>query len=370
MIGTLKVEKRKIMAPGGDYRAIVVPACKYMPQETLKHLAVLAECGARIIFEKGLPADVPGLADLEKRRAQFAADRARLEKAKVGVVDDVAKGLEGVVSREPMTDAGLRFVRRKVGEAYWYYIANHTAKDFDGWLALALPFSSATLFDPMTGNSGRLARRGKSEGSQVYLQIAAGQTLILRAETGLAKAGPWPYLKPEGKPVTLSGDWSIEFIEGEPDLPAGYKAKELSSWTKAPDLKAQAFAGTARYTLSFAAPENAEDDWLLDLGDVRESARVRLNGKDAGTLIAIPFRMRVGALLKPGENTLEIEVTNLSANRIRDLERRKVNWKIMGDINIVNVHYKKFEPGKWSLAPSGLLGPVKLIPANRYVPKP
>ena len=63
-----------------------------------------------------------------------------------------------------------------------------------------------------------------------------------------------------------------------------------------------------------------------------------------------------------GENTLEIEVTNLSANRIRDLDRRKVNWKKFHDINIVDQNYKKFDASDWPLKPSGLLGPVRLIP--------
>ena len=107
---------------------------------------------------------------------------------------------------------------------------------------------------------------------------------------------------------------------------------------------------------------------MLDLGDVRESARVRLNGKDAGALIALPFRLRVGERLQPGENLLEIEVTNLTANRIRDLDRRGVDWKIMKDANIVNVNYQKFEPAGWDLVPSGLLGPVKLIPLSKRTP--
>ena len=50
------------------------------------------------------------------------------------------------------------------------------------------------------------------------------------------------------------------------------------------------------------------------------------------------------AYLKPGENSLEVEVTNLSANRIRDLELRKVDWKIMKDANIISVSYQKFDP--------------------------
>jgi hypothetical protein len=76
------------------------------------------------------------------------------------------------------------------------------------------------------------------------------------------------------------------------------------------------------------------------------------------------MRARVGQYLKRGVNAIEIEVTNLSANRIRDLEVRKVNWKIMNDANIVTPAYKPFDGSKWPIQPSGLLGPVKLIPVK------
>ena len=78
------------------------------------------------------------------------------------------------------------------------------------------------------------------------------------------------------------------------------------------------------YTLEFERPKGRADDWQLDLGDVRESARVRLNGRSLGTLWSRPFRVRAGQALRPGENRLEVEVTNLAANRIRDLDRRGV----------------------------------------------
>ena len=74
------------------------------------------------------------------------------------------------------------------------------------------------------------------------------------------------------------------------------------------------------------------------------------------------MRARVGRYLKKGDNTIEIEVTNLSANRIRDLDIRKVDWKIMHDANIVTPAYTPFDASRWPLQPSGLLGPVRLIP--------
>ena len=40
--------------PGGNYKVIVVPECKYMPLETFKNLVALAENGATVIVENQL----------------------------------------------------------------------------------------------------------------------------------------------------------------------------------------------------------------------------------------------------------------------------------------------------------------------------
>jgi len=66
----------------------------------------------------------------------------------------------------------------------------------------------------------------------------------------------------------------------------------------------------------------------------------------------------------PGVNTLEVEVTNLAANRIADLDRRKVDWKRFHEINFVNINYKPFDASGWPTFDSGLLGPVRLIPGK------
>lgn len=59
--------------------------------------------------------------------------------------------------------------------------------------------------------------------------------------------------------------------------------------------------GTGCYSLEIDLPALEADDWILDLGDVRESARVRINGHDAGTAWAAPFRLKVGKWLKTGK---------------------------------------------------------------------
>jgi hypothetical protein len=359
-----------IRAPGGSYRCIVIPECAYMPVDTMRALADLSRSGARIMFEKHLPKDVPGNSKVEARRAALLAQSRRLALPASLVASDVAAGLDSLgVRRESMYDIGLQCMRRRTPDgATWYFIVNQTAKDFDGWLRLANPCASATLHDPLTARSGALSASSRDGSSDVYLQLDAGSSVVIALDEQTAAQPRWRYLTPGPTPRALAGRWNIEFIDGGPALPDAYASESLACWTKAPDERAQAFAGTARYTTTFTLDDHrAPADWLLDLGDVRESARVRINGRDAGALFALPFRMRVGEFLRTGENTLEIEVTNLSANRIRDLDKRKADWRIMRDINIVNVWYKKFAPASWPLTPSGLLGPVKLVPLQPTV---
>jgi hypothetical protein len=146
-------------------------------------------------------------------------------------------------------------------------------------------------------------------------------------------------------------------------LPAPYTTEELASWTTQGNEETRRFAGTARYTTTFNAPVTVATTYYLDLGNVCQSARVTLNGVSLGTPFIAPFRVFVPAL-KPTGNKLEVEVTNVAANRIRDLDRRKVPWKYFHEINFVNIKYKPFDAAEWPLYDSGLLGPVTLIEAT------
>jgi hypothetical protein len=194
------------------------------------------------------------------------------------------------------------------------------------------------------------------------IQLAAGESTVLRAFSNKkVKGTPWNYWQTNGQPIEIAGPWKVKFVEGGLALPADFEAAQLASWTTFPDTNAQAFAGTARYRTTFDAPDSAGKSFELTLGDVRQSARVKVNGKDYGTLILPPFHVVVDNL-KPTGNVLEVEVTSVAANRIRDMDRRGVPWKIFKDINIVDVNYKPFNASNWPLAECGLLGPVTITP--------
>ena len=76
------------------------------------------------------------------------------------------------------------------------------------------------------------------------------------------------------------------------------------------------------------------------------------------------FSVESSKWLKPGDNKIEIEVTNLPANRIADMDRRGEKWRIFNEINVVNLQYKPVPYTDWQPLPSGLNGSVRLIPVT------
>ena len=77
-----------------------------------------------------------------------------------------------------------------------------------------------------------------------------------------------------------------------------------------------------------------------------------------------PYRLCVPhGILRERGNVLEVEVTNLGANRLRWNDLNGVDWKYFSDINIVGISgrdYIKLDAAKWKPLKSGLLGPVEL----------
>ena len=67
----------KLKAPGWTYKVILVPKCTFMPAATLNRLAELAAQGAKMVFEEGLPVDVPVHGGLAKRRELLVSQKRR-----------------------------------------------------------------------------------------------------------------------------------------------------------------------------------------------------------------------------------------------------------------------------------------------------
>jgi lysophospholipase L1-like esterase len=365
-----------LLSEAGRYRSVVVPPCRLLPGETLQRLIDHAESGGTVIFVERFPDDVPGLGRLAERRAAFAAEWERLawrnldggvRQAAVGtgrlwLVPDAAGAVLRAGGRvEPLAAAGLGVVRRKMADGQFYFLANLGAEAFDGWAKLATPARGAVFLEPLSGRAGVAVLRGAVDEAELALQLQPGQSIGLRTYADRAAVGPpWEYGRSAGAPVAVTGKWTVTPVMGGPELPPSFTTDQLGSWTRQGG-EWERFAGTARYEIELEIPPGAAD-WLLELGDLREAARVRLDGQEIGHVWSLPFAIRLGEAARPGRHRLAIDVTNLAANRIRDLDRRGVAWKNFHEINFVDVHYKPFNAADWPLAASGLIGPVQMVP--------
>ncbi|RNL78126.1 glycoside hydrolase [Sinomicrobium pectinilyticum] len=347
-----------LQLPGGRYKAIVIPDCEKMPLTTLKKLLELKKQGARIIF-LGTPESVPGLYNYSEQNAELQQllSKNHIDKE---TGDHVVSSLEAIgISPEKVSDFGLKFIRREYKGGKFYFLVNHGSKAVNEMIPLRVKAKQVRIMDPISGRSGVAKLSEQGDYTRVRVQIKPGESLFLHTSETDKGGEPWRYYE-EGKVYPLTGKWKLSFLNGGPELPRDISISDLGSWTTyGPGY--EAFSGTAKYVLEFDRPEEEAENWKLNLGDVRESARVWLNGKYVGCAWSVPFILETGELKKK-KNVLEIEVTNLAADRIRDMELKGEEWKIFYDANIVNRNYKKFDASRWDPMPSGLLGPVSLVP--------
>ena len=385
VLATAAVDGTHLRLPGGTYRTVAVPRCQHMPLATMQKLVSLAKAGGTVIIEGELPTDVPGWGALEARRAQLrdllgsiplsAVPDGGVREARpgtgrilVGALDDCLAAAG--IARESLTSVdGLQFVRRRIEGGRHYFLVNQSDKTVCGWVSLAMDAKSAVLLDPMTGRRSVPGLRPEGGGrTGVRLELPPKASVIVRAFTGEeALVPPSPVWAEAGPAVAIPGEWSIEFVSGSPGLPPAYHTAKPAPWSARDDEACRNFSGTARYTVRFDAPAAPATAWHLDRGEVFQSARVTLNGQALGTFFVPPMRLPLPGL-EAMDNVLEIEVTSVAANRIRDLDRRKVAWRIFHDINFVNIDYKPFDASNWDTTPSGLAGPVRLLPMKPVMP--
>lgn len=130
----------------------------------------------------------------------------------------------------------------------------------------------------------------------------------------------WMFAEPPAG-LALDVPWSLAFQYANGDS-FSLALGQLQDWKDHADPRVKYFSGTAVYTATFAwrATRPGSRAWL-DLGDVRNIARVALNGRDLGVVWKRPFRVDVTDALRAGDNALEVRVANDWFNALAGDER-------------------------------------------------
>ena len=313
-------------AAGTCYKGLVIPECRMMPESVKAHIEQLKAQGAHIIIGT---------------RAADLQTAARPEAIK--------------------TECGLKAIRRRNDTGYHYFIANLTPNDIHTVEPLAVSFKDAVWFNPLNGD----ITPARIYGDSIEFCLRSGESRILQVSTNSATdISPSSLLTPHSSKA-LPGPWTLSFVEESPKVNKSFTLDHLQTWETLDDDSAKVTMGTGVYTTHVRLSKaEAKASWQIDLGDVRESARVYINGQFIGCAWSVPFVLDCKNSLKAGDNEIRIEVTNLPANRIADLDRRGVKWRKMEEINVVDINYRRTTYDQWEPVPSGLNSEVRLVSSN------
>lgn len=256
------------------------------------------------------------------------------------------------------TAFALSCIRRSNDDGYHYFVSNLTPNDVDADIPLGVAFAEAQLYNPLTGD---ISTAHTTDG-KVHLTLASGESMILRTYTQAVGLPEPPPIYTPTDTLTLT-DWTLTFPQAAPTpIDRTFRMDTPRSWTELDaDSALLTTMATGCYATTFKSPKAKRV--VLDLGDVRESARIVVNGQTVDTLFAVPFRCDITRYInnKGKRNTLEVYVTNLPANRIAQMDRQGIKWRKFKEINVVNLQYKRDPYSDWAPLPAGLCAPVKLI---------
>ena len=391
LLAGAEVQGGRIVFPGGtSYRLLVLPETERMTPTLLRKVGELVRAGATVVGAP--PQKSPSLTDYPQADAEVQHLVAGLwggatgpgqpqvlwgpgfEKSPVTVApkeQDVQAlypdyaALAGVLQAAGVppdftADGPVRYTHRSADGLDIYFLANRTDQPVVANCGFRVAGRQPELWQPVTGERRALpAFAGTNGGTMLTLQFAPAESyfIVFRQPGGGAAPGARNF--GEGHPLqTIAGPWQVSF-DSKVGAPMSATFAALDDWSQRPEEAIRHFSGLGTYRNTFEWNQDSRSPagggrLFLDLGVVKELARVRLNGHDLGVIWCAPWQVDVTGVLKPGANDLEITVANLWINRlIGDAglpPKQRRTW----------ASYNPFKP-EAALSASGLLGPVRLI---------
>lgn len=365
----LSVKEGKIVTPSGmSYRLLVLDAnSQQMSLPVLRKIAELVAAGAIVAGPK--PVKSPSLSDnpIEFKKLVntlwgTGTGVQTINKGKVYAGQSAAEVLKALTIApdfeytKPQVNTNLMYVHRATpeGEIYWVNNRNDRVENLDA--TFRVEGKTAEIWHPETGKTESASYSIKNGQTTVSLHLEPNDAIFVvfqKKAQGLSLTIP---AKTETQVSTIEGPWEVSF-QADRGAPAKTSFEKLTAWNDNADSGIKYFSGTGTYSKTIEAPESwfksGEQLWL-DLGEVKNLAEVIVNGKSLGILWKKPFRIDISGAMKPGNNTLEVKVTNLWVNRLIGDQQPGVEKKI-------TYTTMPFYQANSPFLPSGLMGPVRIV---------
>ena len=366
LLHNLEVKSGVIESPMGNaYRLVVMPKGRRLSLASLERIAAYVKQGGNLAGES--PLAPTGIID------QASADRfAALTHAlwdlcpaphaygagKVLCTANGRQALQALNVSPDFEDAShqLDYIHRRDGSTDIYFVRNRSSLAVDTPATFRVTGLAPQLWNAVDGTMQRAVRYSKTgEGTSLHLHLAPfGSVFVVFTNSSASDSARVVENNPKPASKQLPpNQWTITF---QPDRGAPAKAapvEKFASWSESSNPAIKYFSGTATYRTTISHHVGKDEHMFLNLTDVREICTVRINGKPAGTIWAMPYQLDITASLSEGENVIELDVTNLWPNRIIGDAQPNTTQRF----TTTNIRkYTATSP----LLPSGLIGPVFL----------
>ena len=356
------------------YQLLLFKRADVMLPERVAKIGKLADQGAKIFAPK--PLRSPSYSNHKQADAELSALVKKYWDSGLIQLPDAFDAAVARLTKDCELPESMLFNHHRIGADDFYFLSNQKEEARAVTAAFRISGKQPELWDPLTGNTqdARNWKALKDGRTEVRFDMpATGSLFVAFREPTSSKGKSSPPLKSKGL-MTLDTDWSVAFDpKWGPAKPVRFS--KLIPWNEHANEAIKYFSGSAVYRKTFTLPRIRKGASLkLDLGQVDVMARVKLNGKDLGLLWCSPFQVDISEPVKPGNNQLEIEVTNLWINRMIGDAAFPYDKKIYNQIrdgqplpasskrktfqfHVKNVHPKKND----ALRSSGLIGPVRIM---------
>lgn len=352
------VRDKMLVTPGGaQYRALVLPALDAINAALAEKMRDFANAGLPILFAERVPSRADGLLEnATKTQRVQGAMRGMRSLPNVSLSADpgriIATLRQTANPNVRFHDDALPFIQKRIGKINAFFLRNESdaARHVDAEFEAE---GKPELWNPWTGETAALtAFRRKGDWVEIEFDLEPLDSALIVFDPEGNGAATVMTANSSGKikrvePVGADG-WKLiatglvpsgKTAEIRRDLPM------LIDWSL--DSELRGFSGRGVYTTTFDVSATDVGKRLkLDLGRVRDVAEVTVNGRQAATLLLRPYQADITSLVQPGENTLEIAVTNALFNSMVFREPRL------------------FSPGPTEnpsgLMSGGLIGPVQV----------
>jgi hypothetical protein len=372
---SVNADGRLVLPDGMTYLVLVLPQIDRMTVPVLRKIRELVEGGATVVGPKPIKSpSLAGYPDADKEIRTLANDlwsdldgisRTKRFFGKGMVVwdlslEDVLDSLDihkDVEYSRPL-DTEIAWIHRRTDDADIYFIVNRIDNPHEIDVRFHISGKEAEIWHPDTGEIEPAQYSIVDNRTIVKLNLDKRESVFVIFRQNV----PSPVRSlPAVKSTTLekvNGPWDVSF---PPNLGAPRKIQltELQSWTENADDGVKYFSGTATYMKMIWVPHSWFQDrtkLLLDLGMVRDIAELSVNDETLGILWKPPYRMDVTSTLKPGENEIQVKVTNQWTNRLIGDQSVPADKKVL-PAGSTRSFFGRTPP----LVESGLVGPVTVV---------